>query len=220
MPGMSLPQFLLGQLHRWFIPSRERGAVGRGIWTYRTRRAAVEWMLAHLPPHAKILEIGVGDGLTLEPLASRPDLEIHGVDLREDLIREAAPNFPRSHFIAARGEFLPYRSNTFDAVICINLTINLLKDIWPPLIIECARVIQPGGLFISDIRNRRHPFIFLQFSAARYTMPHSDLRLVSTTWKTYSELLTRNHLTPVMQKGIGGPLPTLSPVILCAARKE
>ena len=107
-------------------------------------RCAVEAAMACGP---RILEAGVGTGLSLGYY--RPDSEVYGVDLSEDMLRRARDK------VASRGLShvkslqvmdvcrLGYADETFDAVAA-QFLITLVPDPEGALH-EFARVLRPGG---------------------------------------------------------------------------
>jgi SAM-dependent methyltransferase len=98
-------------------------------------------MLAHLPEHGRVLEVGSGDGKILRTLAAqRPALRVHGCDIRD----WASPD-PGIEFRQITGADLPFADATFDAV----LVVDVLEHVDDPayLVSEIHRVLVPGGRF-------------------------------------------------------------------------
>lgn len=94
-----------------------------------------------------ILEIGCGSGRLLETLC---DLEKRwvGVDFVSDFLRMAKDRRrlpPFTVLVGSRGERLPFRSGSFDAVVCAQNTLGLLGEQKLAVIGEAARVTRPGG---------------------------------------------------------------------------
>jgi phosphatidylethanolamine/phosphatidyl-N-methylethanolamine N-methyltransferase len=110
-------------------------------------RCAVEAAMACGP---RILEAGVGTGLSLGYY--RPDVEVHGVDLSEDMLRRARAKVAKRGLTHVRGLQvmdvcrLGYADETFDAV-----TAQFLITLVPSpeqALTEFARVLKPGGEII------------------------------------------------------------------------
>ena len=97
-----------------------------------------------------ILDIGMGTGTMIVRLMQRfPDACIHGCDIASRMIAGARAcaslNPHRDRFIAADGEYLPYRDNYFDLVIS-GFTYQWLES--PDMAFrEALRVLKPGALW-------------------------------------------------------------------------
>ena len=110
-------------------------------------RCAVEAAMACGP---RILEAGVGTGLSLGYY--KPEAEVHGVDLSEDMLRRAREKVARRGLTYVRGLQvmdvcrLGYADETFDAVAA-QFLITLVPSPEQALT-EFARVLKPGGEII------------------------------------------------------------------------
>ncbi len=105
-----------------------------------------------------IIDVGCGPGGTAIALARAfPDSEVVGIDLSEPLLRRAelaaeqAGLDRRVRFELADVQHMPYRDDTFDAVINLNM-VHLVED--PrQMLDEIERVLAPQGhLFVADLR--------------------------------------------------------------------
>ncbi len=103
-------------------------------------------------PGTIILDVGCGAGFDLY-IASRltgPNGRVYGVDLTEAMVARACDNIQRAGIANAEvlqvaSERLPFKDNTFDAVIS-NGVINLSPD-KETLFCEINRSLKPGGWF-------------------------------------------------------------------------
>jgi len=105
-----------------------------------------------------ILDVGIGTGRLLRSLAEK-DITFVGLDRNRRMIRhlirkingKKVSAFERSHLIVADGQNLPFRSNVFDAVICI----RVLKYFKLPQkgIADISSVLKPEGKFILEFSN-------------------------------------------------------------------
>ena len=96
-----------------------------------------------LPPGARLLDVGCGEGETVARLR-RLGFEGYGVD--------PAPG-TASPLVRARGEALPFQEATFDGAL-LECSLSVVGD--PGRVLaECRRVLRPGGgLLVSDVYAR------------------------------------------------------------------
>ncbi len=88
-----------------------------------------------------------------------------GVDRSDDLLKEAKRIFQDNtidgvDLLRCNAFQLPFKSNAFDRVVCVNTLLNLPSlDAIETLILELMRVCKVGGKLVIDIRNRHNPYI-------------------------------------------------------------
>jgi SAM-dependent methyltransferase len=99
-----------------------------------------------------ILEVGCGGGGVLLEYRSLGATagRVHGVDLLFARLRGAAKVLPDLRLACADGEYLPYRSGTFDLVLQYTALSSLLSGpVKEQVAREMVRVVrQPGGLIV------------------------------------------------------------------------
>lgn len=111
------------------------------------REAAIEFL--ELEDNAKVLEVGVGTGLTL-PLYPK-DCKVIGVDLSESMLKEAQELIRKKKLKNASVKImdatkLEFPDNTFDGVLG-NLFISATS--YPEAaLLEMKRVCKPGGMIV------------------------------------------------------------------------
>jgi ubiquinone/menaquinone biosynthesis C-methylase UbiE len=134
-----------GPMRRFF----DRAARG---WDERTTAGSVDHLaslaaaLLHVtPPPERALEVGTGTGEGALLIAREfPQASVRGVDLSEEMIREATAKVGldpegRIAFRVADAADLPYHDESFDLVAHLNM---------PPFAREVARILRPGGQVI------------------------------------------------------------------------
>ncbi len=90
-----------------------------------------------LPPRARTLDIGSGEGSLLGALAARLDLEAVGVDLSARAVDLAARRHPDVLWLVANADRgLPFADGSLDLVLSITARRSPA---------ECSRVLVPGG---------------------------------------------------------------------------
>jgi len=115
-------------------------------WTARAfaRAGSYDLVASAVPPGARVLELGCGDGALLARL------RVRGCDpIGIDLSREELAGLER--VALARAQALPLRDACVDAVVS-HLVLPVIP--WPaldPVIAEAARVLRPGGAFVALI---------------------------------------------------------------------
>ena len=110
----------------------------------------------------KILDIGCGGGLLCEPL-NRLGATITGIDASNNNIEVAKLHSKEMNlnikYIHAAPENLDLKSNTYDAVLCMEV-VEHLKDV--NLFIEnCSKLIKKNGImFVATINKNLKSYIF------------------------------------------------------------
>jgi len=71
-----------------------------------------------------ILEVGVGSGRVALPLMKKITLQFVGLDLSKEMLKNAQMKMSaykqRCNLLVADAEYLPFRNNVFDAIICMS----------------------------------------------------------------------------------------------------
>jgi len=112
--------------------------------TYLAKMTAVRRHLDALPPDARVLDAGCGEGVIVQEYAAT--LRIEGVDAnyRSERVREGS--------VTA----LPYADATFDQVLCLDVLEHLTFPEQPVAIAELFRVLKPGGGALVSVPNLAH----------------------------------------------------------------
>jgi len=115
--------------------------------------AAAEAVLGFVPQDARsLLDVACGTGIVTRRLvAARPGLRVTGVDAAPGMVHMAAARLPGAVLLADSRQ-LPFPDRVFDAVTTVWL-LHLVED--PEdvraILAECARVLRPGGVYISTV---------------------------------------------------------------------
>jgi ubiquinone/menaquinone biosynthesis C-methylase UbiE len=111
-------------------------------------QAEIDFVLNHIRPGDRVLELGCGYGRVLEPLAHKAALTA-GIDtshqslvMARNLTKPIAECCQLAEMDASR---LGFRDNIFDVVVCIQNGISAFKVDQRQLIAEAVRVTRPGG---------------------------------------------------------------------------
>jgi len=106
--------------------------------------------LSGLPIGAVLLDVGCGEGHSLNYLANKYGIEPYGIDISIDAIQRASQIISKANLTCADAHFMPYEAEFFDGVIC-ECALSVVSQ--PSGILsEIYRVLKPGGILIaSDI---------------------------------------------------------------------
>lgn len=111
-------------------------------------RSAARAILALVPDRARtLLDVGCGTGLVTERLV-RPGLRVFGLDAAPGMVRVASERMD-SGLVLGDCRQLPFADASLDAVSAVWL-LHLLPNA-PDMVAECARVLRPGGLFVTTV---------------------------------------------------------------------
>jgi len=98
----------------------------------------------------RVLETGCGGGRLLLPLGrSRPDLALAGVDFSKTALAGLVRQCPGILF-QADVSALPFRDQSFDAVVCRHVLEHLDTEGRQAAASEMLRVIRPGGMLFFE----------------------------------------------------------------------
>jgi SAM-dependent methyltransferase len=126
----------------------------RGIWK---GPYSLDFFDRYVTPPARILDAGCGVGRYTIPLAMR-EYEVMGVDISSFAITELDTARLRRNMqmglAAADVCHLPFRDNTFDAVVAFGVLQHLLEEERRGVPLEFARVLVPGGTLIIEVLGR------------------------------------------------------------------
>ncbi|GAA1604842.1 hypothetical protein GCM10009764_30960 [Nocardia ninae] len=119
---------------------RTRGGVPRA-------EAAASALSSMLPPRSLVLDLAVGTGIVAAELAALGH-RVVGIDLSDGMLRHAARRLP-GRVARADATALPLPDASVDTVTAVWL-LHLLTDA-EPVLTEVARVLRPGGLFLTTV---------------------------------------------------------------------
>ena len=115
---------------------------------------------------AKIAEIGCGDGIFLKRVVNSYQVEGWGLDVSTYSIQRAKKQSPMNiKFESGLAENLPYKSNFFDAIMCISVLEHFRGQEINRAIKEMYRILKPGGYLVigSPVKNPMTDFIIDHF---------------------------------------------------------
>jgi SAM-dependent methyltransferase len=119
----------------------------------RSRPRYTALLLEHLPPGARVLELGCGGGgPTTRQLAER--FALTGVDMSARQVELAGQRLPSATFVLADMTCLTFPPSSFDAVAAFYSLSHLPHGELPRLIGRVGAWLRPGGLFVASLSPR------------------------------------------------------------------
>jgi SAM-dependent methyltransferase len=101
----------------------------------------------------KILDLGSGSG-RLYPVLAEFDLDYTGIDLSEELVKNARKDFPKGNFLIGDATNLPFSDNTFGYVVSVAVLYHIpSKEMRKIVMSEIYRITKPGGKIYISVWN-------------------------------------------------------------------
>lgn len=161
----------------------------------RNAESYAAYLLPHLGPGLRVLDLGCGPGTISMGLAQAvAPGELHGIDLEESQIEmaraRAAGSSVNAVFRTGDATDLPYEDETFDVAHGHALLMHVPDT--EAVLAEVRRVLKPGGLVAARD----------MIGASSFSEP--DFEGLSAVWTTFSNLLETNGAHPQMGKQLRG----------------
>jgi len=109
----------------------------------------VDDLADRLPPGARVLDLGCGNGAKISRLATRFD--VIGVDISGRQLDLARAAVPEATFVQADFARLEVSANAFEAVIALYSFVHVPREDQPGLLGRIMRWLKPGGLFLASM---------------------------------------------------------------------
>ncbi|MFD6225900.1 class I SAM-dependent methyltransferase [Streptomyces sp. NPDC060232] len=109
-------------------------------------RSSYEVLCDRVAGSPRVLDLGCGDGVLLDVLASSPGRQLAGVDLSAHSLALARrrPALSEAALAQGRAQELPFADGSFDACVS-HMALMLMSEI-EHVAAEVARVLSPGGV--------------------------------------------------------------------------
>ncbi len=136
-----------------FQKADERG-VPSLVWRAgQNRRLSMIEAAAKLTPTSRVLVDGCGVGMYMRALLTFTP-HVYGLDIEPERVAHSYAYAPLVN--VAAGEYLPYPTNYFDAILSHEVIEHVADDTLS--VAEMARVLKPNGRAIIFCPNRLYPF--------------------------------------------------------------
>lgn len=104
----------------------------------------IDYLLA--PVQGKVLDIACGTGRNIQQLGAFPDLEVHGCDISDLLIKRAEEkSIPKERLVVCDAVNMPYTDNFFDYSFSIGSLEHFKDDNSDAFLKEAARITRVGS---------------------------------------------------------------------------
>ena len=171
--------------------------------TFLAKLQEVRQFLDDLPPGARVLDAGCGEGVLVEEYSSR--LAIEGLD--------AAYESPR----VRRGSVLhlPYESESFDRVLCLDVLEHLLWREQGPALLEIRRVLRRDGEALISVPNLAHlqSRVHFLFTGRLIRTAHESKHPGDRPLAEYERLIRAAGLEIRSRRGLFPTVPVLARLI-------
>ena len=154
-----------------FVQRYEEMAKSRFANSFAYGRAKIDRLLdgcfKELRPGARVLDVGCGTGEYVRR-ATELGLSACGVEPAEAMRKVAIEKNPNSMIAEGVATALPFPSNSFDLVICIEVLRYLVRADNRLALREMHRVLKPGGaLFLTSVNKHALDGFYLHYRMRR-----------------------------------------------------
>ena len=109
-------------------------------------RASLRWLLEHLAPGSRVLDVGSGTGRPTAQTLTDAGHHVLGVDVSPVMVELASRQVPKAEFRLADIRELPLSEGSFDAVCGYFSLLQMSRAEQAAVVARLARTVRPGGL--------------------------------------------------------------------------
>ena len=152
-----------------------------------------------LPPRAKVLDLGCGDGVPISQLLAREGFCLWGLDSSPEMITRYRANFPGFSTRCERVEEVNFAAGSFEGVVAWGVLFHLTEAKQKTVIRQVSEWLKPGGRFLftsggtagvseGEMNGVAFQYVSLGASAYRRLLERAGMRLednYSDVWDNY-----------------------------------
>ncbi|MHA2339670.1 MAG: class I SAM-dependent methyltransferase [Candidatus Hodarchaeales archaeon] len=111
------------------------------------QKKAVKWVIEHLKPNDRVLDIGSGTGIVAKQL-SEAELIVLGIDNSNEMNRIARMQAPKAKFIEMNFKKLKLQEDNFDAIVAFFSLLHVQKGIFKRTLQNILNHLRSDGYFV------------------------------------------------------------------------
>ncbi len=152
-----------------------------------------------LPPRAKVLDLGCGDGIPISQLLAREGFYLLGLDSSPEMIARYRANFPGVSTQCERVEEAHFAADSFEGVVAWGVLFHLAEAEQKAVIRQASEWLKPGGRFLftsggtagmseSEMNGVTFRYVSLGANAYRHLIEQAGMCLeddYSDAWENY-----------------------------------
>ncbi|MEA1956810.1 MAG: class I SAM-dependent methyltransferase [Euryarchaeota archaeon] len=119
-------------------------------------------------------------------------------------------------FIRASATDLPFKKDSFDLVICIELLHHFEDKVLENVLEEISDIIKSGGIFVFDVKNKRNPVMWYKYKKE----DNVEFTLKARTNREMRKLVEKYGFEVIKKKGILFPITLFAPYVVVFGRKK
>jgi len=109
---------------------------------------------------------------------------------------------------------LPFKRESFDLVVCIELLHHFEDEVLEEVLEEISAVIKPGGMFVFDVKNKMNPVVWYKYKKEDSV----EFTLKARTIHRMAELVEKHGFEIIKRKGILFPITLFAPYVVVFGR--
>jgi SAM-dependent methyltransferase len=119
-------------------------------------------------------------------------------------------------FIRASATDLPFKKDSFDLVICIELLHHFEDKVLEKVLEEIRDIIKSGGIFVFDVKNKMNPVMWYKYKKENSI----EFTLKARANREMTKIVEKYGFEVIKKKGILFPITLFAPYVVVFGRKK